>query len=161
MILLEHIRLLHVRFCMSHNFPKCKLSARGRCYGKRHTNLFKLNGFIRQSTDQISKAESTAAVGMKLFKTSRGRMFMPRVGAWISLSKRCSDSCHVFWQRRNSNWVKCKKDKAYEAPDDSRTVTFSKNSTDLYLQFMTVIPSLEMEASNPIITEKDRLCMIN
>ena len=161
MILLEHIRLLHVRFCMSHHIRKRKLSARGRCCGKRHTNLFKPNGFITQSKDQISRAESTAVVGMKLFKTSRGSMFTPRVGAWISLSKQQSDSCHVFWQRRNSNWVKCKKDKAYEAPDDSRTVTFSKNSTDLYLQFMAVIPSLEMETSNPIITEKDRLCMIN
>lgn len=161
MILLEHIRLLHVRFCVSHHFSMCKLSARGRCYGKRHTNLLKPNGFITQSMDQISKAESTAVVGMKLFKTSRGSMFMPRVRAWISLSKQRSDSCHVFWQRRNSNWVKCKKDRAYEAPDDSRTVTFSKNSTDLYLQFMTVIPSLEVENSNPIVTEKDRLCMIN
>ena len=161
MILLEHIRLLHVRFCVNHHFSMCKLSARGRCYGKRHTNLLKPNGFITQSMDQISKAESTAVVGMKLFKTSRGSMFMPRVRASISLSKQHSDSCHVFWQRRNSNWVKCKKDRAYEAPDDSRTVTFSKNSTDLYLQFMTVIPSLEVENSNPIVTEKDRLCMIN
>ena len=54
----------------------------------------------------------------------------------------------AFWQRRNENWVKSKEN-AHEAPDDYRTVTFSKKCTDLYLQFMTLIPCPEMGTRQP------------